>query len=221
VTWFLLALVGGDVGLDATSFPQIMLSRPLVAGILGGLAAGRPGIGIVVGATLEAFHLAVLPIGAARYPEAGTAAVAAAFALVVAGGGAEPVALLLTLGFALVWGRVAASSVEFERRVNERLIRGVDPELEGGAVERRQLLAMTLDFTRGGVVTVAGAALGWLLIGTVLAIVRFNPGIAQGGLAILLCGATAGALTIFGGLSERRLSFFAGVAVGVLILWFT
>jgi mannose/fructose/N-acetylgalactosamine-specific phosphotransferase system component IIC len=218
MSWLWLAIVGGVVGLDATSFPQIMISRPLVAGILGGLAAGRPGAGIVFGAILEAFHLAVLPIGAARYPEAGTAAVAAAFALIAAGGNAEPVALLLTLGFALIWGRVAAGSVDLERRINERLIRGVDPELEAGAVERRHLLAMALDFARGSVVTIAGAALGWLLIGTVLSIVRFSPAIAQGGLAILLCAATAGALTVFGGLSERRLSFLGGVVVGVLIL---
>lgn len=218
MSWFWLALIGGVVGLDATSVPQVMISRPLVAGILGGLAAGRPGAGMVFGAILEAFHLAVLPIGAARYPEAGTAAVAASFAFIAAGAGPEPVALLLTLGFALVWGRVAAATVDVERRINERLVRGVDPDLEAGEVERRHLFAMSVDFARGGVVTVAGAALGWLLIGTVLSIARFRPEVAQGGLAILLCGATAGALTVFGGFSERRLSFIAGVAVGILIL---
>jgi len=220
MNWLVLVLVGGVVGLDGTSFPQIMISRPLVAGILGGLAAGQPGAGMVFGAILEAFHLAVLPIGAARYPEAGTAAVAASFAFITAGAGPEPVALLLTLGFALVWGRVAAASVDLERHINERLVRGVDPELEPRAVERRHLLAMGLDLARGGIVTVVGAALGWLLIGTLLSFARFAPGVAQGGLALLLCGATAGALTVFGGFSERKRSFVAGVAVGVLILLF-
>jgi hypothetical protein len=220
MSWLVLALVGGAVGLDGASFPQVMISRPLVAGVLGGLAAGRPGAGIVFGAILEAFHLAVLPIGAARYPEAGTAAVAASFAFIAAGAGPEPAALLLTLGFALVWGRVAAASVDVERRINERLVGGVDPDLEAGAVERRHGLAMALDFARGGVVTVSGAALGWLLIGTLLSVARFDPAIAQAGIALLLCAATAGALTVFGGISERKLSFLAGVAVGVLILLF-
>jgi len=220
MSWLVLALIGGVVGLDGTSFPQIMISRPLIAGLLGGAAAGRPGAGVVFGAILEAFHLAVLPIGAARYPEAGTAAAAASFAFIAAGAGPEPAALLLTLGFALVWGRVASASVDVDRRINERLVRGVDPDLEPGTVERRHMLAMTLDFARGGVVTVAGAALGWLLIGTLLSIARFDPAVAQGGLAILLCGATAGALTVFGGLSERKLSFLAGIAVGILILLF-
>jgi mannose/fructose/N-acetylgalactosamine-specific phosphotransferase system component IIC len=218
MNWPVLALIGGVVGLDATSFPQVMISRPLVAGILGGLAAGRPGAGIVFGAILEAFHLAVLPIGAARYPEAGTAAVAASFAFIAAGAGPEPGALLLALGFALVWGRVAAGSVDLERRINERLVRGVDPGLGADSVAWRHGLAIALDFVRGGIVTVAGAALGWLLIGTLLSFARLSPAVAQGGLALLLCGATAGALTVFGGFTERKASFLAGIVVGVLIL---
>lgn len=32
MNWFLLALLGGFVGLDGTSFPQAMFSRPIVAG---------------------------------------------------------------------------------------------------------------------------------------------------------------------------------------------
>ena len=84
----MIALIGGMVGLDATSFPQAMISRPLVAASLTGMLLGHPVAGIALGAVLETFALVVLPVGAARYPETGTAAVsaAAAFSLLTPGG---------------------------------------------------------------------------------------------------------------------------------------
>jgi mannose PTS system EIIC component len=63
-----IMLLGGFVALDATSFPQVMISRPLVAGALTGFVLGDPVAGALVGGLLEVFHLSVLPIGAARYP---------------------------------------------------------------------------------------------------------------------------------------------------------
>jgi len=217
VNWFVLAVFGGMVGLDATSFPQIMISRPLVAAILGGLAAGHPGVGAAVGIVVETFHLAILPIGASRYPEAGTAAAAAAFALAAAGIGAGPVALLVTLGLALIWGRVAAVSVGITRHVNERLVGGSDPQLSAAALEVRHMAAMAIDFCRGSVITVAGAAISCGLLWVAVSF-RADAAIAQGGLAVLLCGAAAGALTVFGGVKERRYSFLAGAAIGTALV---
>lgn len=219
--WFALALLGGLIGSDATSFPQVMISRPLVAGMLTGLLLGHPGIGAAVGVTVEAFHLAILPIGAARYPEAGTATAAAAFALVAAGTDTGAAGLLFTLAFALAWGRVAAISVEMTRRANDRLVRSAKADMAPGGVEARHMAAMAIDFGRGGVVTVAGAALGATLLRIAHALADANAVVAQGGLVILLCGATAGALTIFGGMSERRIAFAAGVVTGALLLWIT
>ena len=221
MSWLALAVIGGVIGLDATSFPQIMLSRPLVAAILGGLAVGHPGIGAAVGVIVEAFHLAILPIGAARYPEAGTAAAAAAFALVAAGTSTGPAGLLYTLAFALAWGRVAALSVELARRTNDRLVHAAEPDMDAAGVEARHMAAMAIDFGRGSVVTVAGAAIGAGLLRIAHAFGETNAVVAQGGLMILLCGATAGALTIFGGMSERKAAFLAGAAVGALALWIT
>src|SRR5690606_8090213 len=79
-----VALWGGMVGLDAASFPQVMISRPLVAATVTGLLAGRPADGLLLGVILEAFALLILPVGAARYPESGTGAVAAAGAYLAA-----------------------------------------------------------------------------------------------------------------------------------------
>ncbi|HZG42780.1 MAG TPA: PTS sugar transporter subunit IIC, partial [Longimicrobium sp.] len=66
----LLGVLGGVLALDATSFGQFMLSRPLIAAVLAGIATGSAQAGIVIGVLLEALQLAVLPVGAARYPEA-------------------------------------------------------------------------------------------------------------------------------------------------------
>ena len=68
------------VGIDLVTVPQGLLSRPIVAASVTGLLLGDPGVGLVVGMTLELYALDVLPIGAARYPDYGIAAVAAAAA---------------------------------------------------------------------------------------------------------------------------------------------
>src|SRR5215212_4283132 len=70
-----LALLGAVLGLDVVSFPQAMISRPLVAATLAGFLVGRPEAGLLVGAALELFALETLPFGASRYPEWGSASV--------------------------------------------------------------------------------------------------------------------------------------------------
>jgi len=48
-----LALLGGILGLDVVSFPQAMISRPLVASTLAGALIGRAPSGLLLGAALE------------------------------------------------------------------------------------------------------------------------------------------------------------------------
>src|SRR5438105_6584898 len=70
-----LALLGGVLGLDVVSFPQAMISRPLVAATITGVLIGQPASGLLIGATLELIALETLPFGASRYPEWGSASV--------------------------------------------------------------------------------------------------------------------------------------------------
>src|SRR6476469_9270072 len=70
-----IALLGGLLGLDVVSFPQAMISRPLVAATLAGVLIGNAPSGLLVGAALELVALDTLPFGASRYPEWGSAAV--------------------------------------------------------------------------------------------------------------------------------------------------
>ena len=69
--YLLLVAWGGLVAVDGTSCGQFMISRPFAAATVAGLLAGDALMGATAGVVLEAFHLAVLPVGAARYPEGG------------------------------------------------------------------------------------------------------------------------------------------------------
>jgi mannose/fructose/N-acetylgalactosamine-specific phosphotransferase system component IIC len=73
-----LMLWGAVVGLDLATIAQVMIARPLVAGVVAGWIIGDVQAGLIVGAILELFALEVLPFGAARYPDYGLGAVAAA-----------------------------------------------------------------------------------------------------------------------------------------------
>jgi mannose/fructose/N-acetylgalactosamine-specific phosphotransferase system component IIC len=215
--WVGVALWGGMVGLDSTSFPQAMISRPLVAGSVTGLLFGRPVEGAVVGFLVEIFALTTLPIGAAKYPESGTATVAAAAAFAAAAPpGLDPGYLVLALAFGLVWERLGSVSVVLHRRLNGRLL--IRTAAMGPVkLERRHLAAMTLDFLRGTTVAGVGAviATGFLmLLGPHWGL---GPGTTGALLAVVAAGLVATALPLFGGVARRYLAVVGGVLAGVLL----
>src|SRR3954469_273496 len=102
-----VALLGGVMGLDVVCFPQMMFSRPLVAGTVAGAFVGNAAMGVLVGVALELIALATLPFGASRYPEWGSAAVvggAIAGTLHVQRSGALSIGVLAALATAWVGG---------------------------------------------------------------------------------------------------------------------
>lgn len=215
LTLLLLSLLGGLLALDATSVGQLMLGRPLIAAGLAGMVAGNPAAGIVVGVLMEAIHLAVLPVGAARYPEAGPAAVAAAGAYAGAEVG-QQVALLASVVFMLAWGWVGGRSVEWLRRWNVRMAVPAGGPVDLAAVERVHLRATLLDFVRGTGVTLVGL----LVLGTLLETlgwIPFREPWTRPALALSAAAALASSLRLFG---RRRMPLFvAGAAAGALLLW--
>ncbi len=155
-----LAVLGAVLGLDVVSFPQAMISRPLVAATAAGAMIGEPARGLAMGVALEFFALESLPFGASRYPEWGSAAVVggALFALTPDGSaGAMTVAAFA----ALVTASLGGSSMVLLRRMNawmarrqqERLARG-----SGSAVIFLQLAGMTADLLRAGLLSFAALA---------------------------------------------------------------
>jgi mannose/fructose/N-acetylgalactosamine-specific phosphotransferase system component IIC len=221
MNWLALGLLGGVVGIDATSVAQTMLSRPFIAATLAGLIAGRPEEGAILGAILELFALVILPVGAARYPETGTAAVAASGAYMSATPVMSPAVMLIAVLFALVWERVAGWTVILDRRFNERFVAlavlsGAHPDR---VLERRHKLAILVDFARAVLVTLAGLALGMLALRSIAQLWGMNAVIAPAILSIGVSCMAGAALPLFGGLRARKYALLVGLLCGLLIVW--
>lgn len=158
VSAVLVALLGGLLGLDMVSFPQIMLSRPLVSATIGAAFVGRPGAGLLIGAVLELIALETLPFGASRYAEWGTAGAVggAIYAGQTAGAaGALPVATFAALATAAFSSR----SMVWVRNRNGADARAMRAAIDMGspaAIDAVQVRGLVRDYVRGcGVTLVA------------------------------------------------------------------
>ena len=151
-----LALLGAVLGLDVVSFPQAMISRPLVAATAAATLLGDPGRGLLVGATLEMFALETLPFGASRYPEWGSAAVVAGSLFAIHGGDASPGGLTFAVLAGLTCAWIGGWSMVQLRKLNASLARKRHDAVASGSkrvVEGLQVFGLTADLVRGGVLT--------------------------------------------------------------------
>lgn len=165
MTWLVnllpIGLLGGVCGLDVVSFPQAMISRPIVSATVGGGIVGNPVGGLLVGAVLELIALETLPFGSSRYPEWGSAGVVggAIMGLTVPdASGALPVAVLC----ALVTAYVSGGSMVVHRRLIAHNAHRNKRALEAGsgrAVRSVQLQGLTMDLVRGAIVALVAFAL--------------------------------------------------------------
>ena len=167
-----IGLLGALLGLDVVSFPQAMVSRPIVAATLAGAFIGNPPAGLLIGVVLEMIALDTLPFGASRYPEWGSAGVVGGslFAAQPAGmPGALPASLLAALLTASISGW---SMVVLRRMIASRLERSRD-RLEDGsraALLSLHLSGMSLDLLRAGLVTITAMAIFAPLVKAIVAI---------------------------------------------------
>ena len=198
-----MVLLGAVLGLDVVSFPQAMISRPLVAATLAGWLAGNAAAGLLVGATLELFALETLPFGASRYPEWGSAAVVGGTLFA-----SHPVN--------------SAGAMVVIRRLNATWARRHRPGLDAGSrgtVIGLQMAGLTADFLRGGLLTlvalvvlsaVAEASLAlWSVDG------RLSRAIVAALAGIVATGAT---WKIFHTTSGTRWFLAGGLIIGLLFL---
>ncbi|MBK5188848.1 MAG: PTS sugar transporter subunit IIC, partial [Gemmatimonadaceae bacterium] len=155
------ALLGALLGLDVVSFPQGMLSRPIVASTLAGTLGGSAGDGLLAGVFLEMMALETLPVGASRYPEWGTASVVGG-ALYVSRRGDATSALLFAMLGAMITAWVGGWSMYVLRRLNGRWTKRALPALEAGnasVVTWLQMRGIGADLLRGFVLTALALAL--------------------------------------------------------------
>lgn len=217
-----IALLGAVLGLDVVSFPQAMVSRPLVAATAAGALLGHPVHGLIVGAALELIALETLPFGASRYPEWGSAAVVGGALFATGAAPASAGALTVAVLASLATARVSSYSMVLLRRLNARWARAHLAEVERGSartVEGLQVWGLTADLVRGGLLT----AVAFLLLRplTVLVLARWGASAASSRAVVVGVAATvaAGAAwKIFHPTAGARWYFLGGLAAGVVLL---
>jgi mannose/fructose/N-acetylgalactosamine-specific phosphotransferase system component IIC len=216
-----VALLGGLLGLDTVSFPQAMLSRPLVAATMGGALVGSPTGGLLLGAVLELIALETLPFGASRYPEWGSASVVggALFASAPArSAGALTLAMMASLAIAWIGGWTMVKLRQRNAKWAERSQGALDAGARGTVIGL-QLKGMTADLVRGFVLSalallafapVSEASLGlWSLDA------RVSRAIAVG---VATSVALAACWKILHGSVAARWLFVGGVVAGITVI---
>jgi PTS system mannose-specific IIC component len=217
----LLVLLGALLGLDMVSFPQAMISRPLVAATIAGAAIGRADHGLLIGAVLELIALETLPVGASRYPEWGSASV-------VGGGlyshfaddGAGPLVVSVLAALATAWA--GGWTMVSLRRINGLVARRSRASLERGssaAVRGVQLAGLAADFVRGGLLTFVALLVLTPLVSASVAVWHTAPTTSRG---IVVATASAVAVAavwkLFHGTPYARLLFVGGLVGGLLLV---
>jgi mannose/fructose/N-acetylgalactosamine-specific phosphotransferase system component IIC len=216
-----IALLGAILGLDVVSFPQAMVSRPIVASTLAGAFIGQPGRGLLIGVVLELIALDTLPFGASRYPEWGSAGVVggALFASQPAGMyGALPAAMLAALLTASISGW---SMVVLRRTIVDRLARSRDRIEDGSreALMSLHLTGMSLDLLRGGAVTLVGMLVFTPLVRAIAVIWSTPPATSRAVVVVAAAIVAGGALwKVFHSVPRVLYFFFAGLATSTIIV---
>ncbi len=218
---FPIALLGALLGMDVVTFPQAMISRPIVAATVAGSLMGNPGGGLIMGVVLELLALGMLPFGASRYPEWGSASVVggATFAVYTDG---LPGALAASLFAALVTALVSGWSMVKLRRLNASHATRRQDDLDAGspsAVIGTQLFGLTADFVRGGLVTFVARLLFRPAVDAILSRWTTDAADSRGVVVAIVAAVSAGAIwKIFHTVNHARLYLLAGLAAGAAIL---
>jgi PTS system mannose-specific IIC component len=216
-----LALLGAVLGLDTVSFPQAMLSRPLVAATLGGALIGSPLSGLLIGAALELIALETLPFGASRYPEWGSAAVVggALFASVPEHpAGAMSLALIAALATAWVGGWTMVKVRQLNAKWAARSRAALDAGARGTIIGL-QLRGITADLIRGALLTAAAVAVFAPLNEASLALWSLDARTSRAiPVAVATSVAAGAAWKLFHGSLPARWLFVAGLGVGFTVM---
>lgn len=215
------ALLGAVCGLDVVSFPQVMISRPLVAATLGGALAGHAGAGLLVGAAVELIALETLPFGASRYPEWGSAAVVAgALAGSQPPGSSGRISVSILAALATAW--IGGWTMIALRRWNARRAREHQAALNSGSastVVGLQLWGLTADGVRGAALTVIALLVFRPVVARAATDWAFDPRTTRAvvaGTAAAVAGAAV--WKVFHSASGTRGLFVAGLLIGCLLV---
>ena len=162
-----LMVWGTIVGLDLATLAQVMIARPIVAGVVAGWIVGDVQSGLIVGAVLELFAMEVLPFGAARYPDYGLGAVAAS---ATAAGAPDVFGIGIAVAVGLVIASLGETSIQFVRQRTTVDIQRHRDAIDAGDVRviyRLHWRGVLRDFGRAVSLTAVGLILSAIVRGTV------------------------------------------------------
>jgi PTS system mannose-specific IIC component len=216
-----IALLGALLGLDVVSFPQAMVSRPIVAATLAGAFIGNPPAGLLIGVVLEMIALDTLPFGASRYPEWGSAGVVGG-ALFAAQPPGMPGALPASMLAALLTARISGWSMVVLRRFIAWHLERTREVLEEGsrdALLSLHLSGMSMDLLRAGLVTLLAMLLFAPLVGAIVAIWGSDSAPSSAVVVVTAAIVAGGALwKVFHSVRHVLWFFLAGLLVGTALL---
>jgi PTS system mannose-specific IIC component len=219
-----LTLLGALLGADVVSFPQAMISRPIVASTLGGAITGNVMAGLLTGAVLEMLAMETLPVGASRYPEWGSASLVGG-ALAGAYPAMTPGAVIVGVfaGVATAWA--GGWSMYALRRLNGVWAERAVPAMEMGsrrAVMSLQLRGLTADLLRGAVLTLIALLVWAPVTDHVLAHWTIGRAASHSVLAAVAAGVAGGAIWRQShGAAGSKWYLLAGAVLGIILLVLT
>lgn len=219
-----LALLGALLGLDVVSFPQAMVSRPIVAATLAGAFIGHPLAGLLIGVVLELIALDTLPFGASRYPEWGSASVVGG-ALFAAQPPGMPGALPASLLAALLTASISGWSMVVLRRIIATRLERTRDAIEAGsrdALMGLHLSGMTMDLLRGALVTTLGMIIFSPLVQAIVVIWGSESARSRAVVVVIAAIVAGGALwKVFHSVRHVLWFFLGGLLVSTALLVLT
>ncbi len=219
-----IALLGALLGLDVVSFPQAMISRPIVAATLAGAFIGYPQEGLLIGVVLELIALDTLPFGASRYPEWGSAGVVGG-ALFAAQPPGMPGALPASLLAALLTASVSGWSMVTLRRIIAGRLERTRDSIEAGsrdALFSLHLSGMTMDMLRAGLVTMVGMIIFTPLVRAIVAIWGSESAPSRAVVVVIAAIVAGGALwKVFHSIRRVVWLFLGGLLASTILLAMT
>ena len=216
-----IALLGALLGLDVVSFPQAMVSRPIVAATLSGGLIGHPSAGLLIGVVLELIALDTLPFGASRYPECGSAGVVGG-ALFSAQSPGMPGALPASMLAALLTASISGWSMVVLRRFIARRLEKSRDRIEDGsrdALMSLHLTGMSMDLLRGALVTLTAMMIFAPLVRAIVAVWGSESAASRAVVVVIAAVVAGGALwKVYHSVRHVLWFFLAGLVAWSVLL---
>ncbi|MBF0528160.1 MAG: PTS sugar transporter subunit IIC [Deltaproteobacteria bacterium] len=163
----LVSLIGGLLALDRTAAFQVMISRPIVSGLITGLILGCPVTGAIMGALTELTWINSLPLGGDMPPNESMATIITTAAVILTwpyAGDATREYLAFGFLFGPPWARLA-----FIVEIHTRRINGTLAHLAVIAADKNQLRRVYY-YNLAGLSLAFLTSAGYIFIGLIITI---------------------------------------------------